>query len=288
MKIKTFLWSTSSSFNPVLNIYDNASLSHELSLSSATFDISGGFIYFRFNTIPINKGDAITSIKFVVKTLNTTGEPFTIAAKTPNGTIPFEYSSNEQGIGTFELDVTSILYNNDYPNVVGIKCTNLNSSLFIYGRGTNTFTNNLAPYLQIEYIPASEAISKQKYIEGSLNEELSYSINIANSLLYLNNGLFPNLLPYNLSFKYNSYYIDNAFLFFPKGWRLNILESIAFDNSDIILTDSSLNNRKFALAEHSSDTYYDTSGSGMIIRYINSEYRLYQNLYDQDTYKVFW
>ena len=286
MKTKTFLWSTSSSFNPVLNIYDNASLSHELSLSSATFDISGGFIYFRFNTIPIDKGDAITSIKFVVKTLNPTGDPYVIQAKTPSGTIPFEYSSNEQGMATFELDVTSVLYNNDCPNVVGIRCPTL-STFFIYGRGTNAFTNNLAPRLVIEYIPASEAIANQKYIDGSLNDELSYSVNIANSLLYLNKGLFPGLLLYNLSFTYNSYHIDKAFLFFPKGWRINILESIAFDNGDIIFTDSSLNERRFKLAENSTDTYYDTSGSGMVIRSFLGVYRLYQNLYDLDTYKTF-
>ncbi len=286
MKTKTFLWSTSESYSPIFGVYDEPTLTNQLSPASTTFNITGTFIYFWFNALPLEKGDVLVSAKFVVKKTSSPFGTFIITAKDLDDEV-IDYSSDQGTIDTFYIDVTKLFNDPNESRVVGIRCPLLNDVLNVYGRGTNVVSNYTAPRLIIEYIPASEAVSNQKYIEGSLNDELSYSINIANSLLYLNKGLFSNLLPYNLSLKYNSYHIDNSFLFFPKGWRLNILESIAFDNNDIILTDSNLNNRRFTLADNSSDTYYDTSGSGMIIRYISNEYRLYQNLYNQDTYKVF-
>ena len=186
-------------------------------------------------------------------------------------------SDNGEVIDTFkgvpteaEIDLTKHVIDKLTSDVYfSIRTTNSMFSVY----SLNASTVNLRPEVTLEVVDAAQGIKQQKYILGSVGRGGSYRLNVRNGKLNYVKELFSyggNLMPLNLSLVYNVLNVNSNVVNFletgmPKGWMFNYSQYIKEENGYLYLVDSSGDISYFALAINSTNKYYETAGSGLII-----------------------
>lgn len=156
---------------------------------------------------------------------------------------------------------------------------------------TNTDSDNITiscdlSYLVINYSTPFDYLDKAKYFEIEISSSFRYRQDYLSFLPYYSKPIFDNGLFFNLALVYDSYSPDESFLnFFPKGWKLNLLERIIFSD-EIILIDENYNRRIFERVNTTEEVYVDKSGSGQVLEHlINEKYKLFSPV--SSAYKLF-
>ncbi len=141
-------------------------------------------------------------------------------------------------------------------------------------------------YLVINYSTPFDFLNKAKYFEIEISSSFRYRQDYLSFLPYYSKPIFDNGLFFKLSLVYDSYSPDESFLnFFPKGWKINLLEQIIISDS-IVLIDENYNRRTFNKISFDQDLYLDESGSGQVLEHlINEKYKLFSPV--SRAYKLF-
>ena len=157
---------------------------------------------------------------------------------------------------------------------------------------------SLTQYYPFYYLTFSSYTSKElaykkdnPSIELDIGNYISYSQDISTSSFVLNKKLFNDVHKYHYALTYNASCYKKQFHFFPKGWRINILEELVINTSYIYLYDRNNHTIYFGeVTDSNGQYYYDVNGSGLILEKIVqnnvTQYKLYSALKDND-YKLF-
>ncbi len=230
----------------------------------------------------LHKNDIITNVTLKFETSATSGQ--NNISLQANGTL-IDYSTNRNETDSIYFDITHLFLTDFNNNKTFTLNRNGNNNMTFYLRQPSD--NGLCPELIIKYIPAFDFIDNQNKISGSIGDDMSYSLFLPSSLFNVSLKLFPTLLPFELSFIYSSYNPNQANSIFPKGWNLNLLSSLIIESNQITLINASQIQRVFLPVPNESGSYFDSSGSGRLLKLINNEYHLYSNTFDEDSYSVF-
>ena len=187
--------------------------------------------------------------------------------------IPDEDSNDEKIIskgyyeaakGRYVLDITSAFDGDPF----------LLKFLRLYSDDTVAFYNypsSNCPILVVEYIEFHEVLNQEKNIGFTLSDNVSCSSGVSFGLANVVKPLASyggEAMPHNLVLSYcGTNHNQVNFNGMPKGWILNYQQKVEYnplDNS-YLFTDGSGIKHKFVVAIGSATTFYDVSGSGLIL-----------------------
>ena len=179
------------------------------------------------------------------------------------------------------FDVTK-MYVNDH---------SVSHTFYLTNNTNNFFEISLElSFVDLTIISPFETLKKHQYINKEIGKSYQLSIDSVSLLPYLSKPLFNGVLDFDYSLIYDSYNPESTFLFFPKGWKLNILEKIYYVDGDLYLEDSSFNKRKFNPTSDGS-IFIDSSKTGLLIKKEQDDtYKLFHplvssyKLFDEDGY----
>ena len=174
------------------------------------------------------------------------------------------YYDNEEG--RYVLDITGAFDNNAF------------DSKYIELLSENTFefynmlsTADTRPVLVVEYIEIQETLTQEKNIRLTLSDNVSCGVGVSFGVSKVIKPLADyggEVMPHNLSLSYCGTNHDQVnFNGMPKGWILNYQQKVEHnsENNNYLYTDGFGNQRKFIQAIGSSTTFYEVSGSGLIL-----------------------
>lgn len=263
-------------------LLSNNGVSYSLDLIENGLSLGSTSIYLKLKALNLDKDDLVLSV--FIEFISTSNCPSCILATQTinNQTKTIDYSTNGFDQRHLLIDVTKAYSNfqTDRP-IINISSTSGTIPIQRIPQNNNTDTAKLI----INYVPKDAFGIRNKEITASLSNTIDYSINPANARFQLSKALFEQFLPYDLGLTYSSFG-DEIISFLPKHWNINLIEKIEVNGGAITYTDSYLRKRTFKQVEYEL-VFYDTSGTGMVIKMINGDYRLYTNLHNQLIYKQF-
>ena len=131
-------------------------------------------------------------------------------------------------------------------------------------------------YVEIEYDEPYDYLDKQQFINLAVGKSFEVKEDILTLNAYISKPLFSGrfLFDYRLIYDYVDS-TDEFLSFFPKGWKINLLEIIISSSSGYVLIDGNYNKRLFKPTNDSS-IFVDSTGTGLLLE-----------LQSGGTYKIF-
>lgn len=133
--------------------------------------------------------------------------------------------------------------------------------------------------LYIECVKEESLTITHPSLSKSISNRLTYSLNLVSGSYLFTKNLPNDVLKYDLSLVYDCK-SDDSFAFFPKSWKLSILERIIINRNNnneidsIEYIDSSYQRHTFKTDADSSPYFYDENGTGLIIEIVSGGYKL--------------
>ena len=113
------------------------------------------------------------------------------------------------------------------------------------------------------------AVINQKYVEGNTGLALDYKVNVRSGRPIYRKGLMSNsttVVPINLGLYYNPSKSEERELSMPNGWNFNYNQKVYVDGADYKYVDGKGLIHLFKKAQNSNDVYYDSAGTGLILK----------------------
>lgn len=139
----------------------------------------------------------------------------------------------------------------------------------------NSTQTEFRPYVEIDYIPNQKVDEYQKYINGTVGDRVSYSVNIRTGKLlveYQDISLEGCKLPTNIKHVFMAEKCTTNTLFSTRqtymqyGWKTNFHQYLYSSGDNYIYIDSKGDYHTFVVSENADTTnpiYYDTHSSGL-------------------------
>ena len=265
------------------NISNSNFLPNGTSTSSSVFSLNANDYVQINNVLPtsISRFDVIKTVKlYLPYSFSGTSVLANLLIYADSTFIGSPTIEEESGNTFLVLDITAYSFKT---NNVTFKL------LYNYGQTISLYTpnNSIKPKVVIEYSPFKESLEKNEQILSyEIDKDNSYSYNLFNKVLKVYKSLYPDLLKYSLSLVYSSSQKDNVFSFFPKGWRINILEYLVNQGTTIYYYDSNYHPHTMKWINlNGRYVYYDVSGTSLILEAVGSNYKLFSPY--SNGYKLF-
>lgn len=125
--------------------------------------------------------------------------------------------------------------------------------------------------LDIKYHPFESVYKTKNSVSDTVNSSLSFFNDCITGDFVIKKTIYGGLLPYNVQLSYSEQRNTGEYMFFPKGWKLNLLDELIYsmdNNNDIAtltLIDGDNLEHVFAKASGSNVHFYSKDGTGLIV-----------------------
>lgn len=190
---------------------------------------------------------------------------------------PIDYPTFDNVNCKLMFDVSALFFRNKRKTYTfRVRC--LNGKQLYIESGQNT-THKLRV---VSFLEASLSY-KQPSLSKNITDRISYSVNALSGSYSFKKALPNDVLKYDLSLSYDCY-SDDVLTFFPKSWKVSILEQLVFNRGNnnnllsITYIDSSYTRYTFMKDTQSDPYFYDVGGSGLIIELTSQGYKLFDGI----------